>query len=37
MIGILALAVQEGPRTDALARTLLVHPSLAESLADAAG
>jgi dihydrolipoamide dehydrogenase len=36
MIGILALAVQEGLRTDALARTLLVHPSLAESLADAA-
>jgi dihydrolipoamide dehydrogenase len=36
MIGILALAVQEGLRTDALARTLMVHPSLAESLADAA-
>ena len=29
-------AVQEGLRTDALARTLMVHPSLAESLADAA-
>ncbi len=36
MIGTLALAVQEGLRTDALARTLMVHPSLAESLADAA-
>jgi dihydrolipoamide dehydrogenase len=36
MVGILALAVQEGLRTDALARTLMVHPSLAESLADAA-
>ena len=36
MIGILALAVQDGLRTDALARTLMVHPSLAESLADAA-
>ena len=36
MIGILVLAVQEGLRTDALARTLMVHPSLAESLADAA-
>jgi dihydrolipoamide dehydrogenase len=36
LIGILALAVQAGLRTDVLTETLLVHPSLAESLVDAA-
>lgn len=36
LIGILALAAQAGLRVDALVDTLMVHPSLAESLADAA-
>jgi dihydrolipoamide dehydrogenase len=36
LIGMVALAVQAGLRTDQLAQTLLVHPSLAESIADAA-
>ena len=36
LIGMLALAVQAGLRTDVLRETLLVHPSLAESLVDAA-
>jgi dihydrolipoamide dehydrogenase len=36
LIGMLALAVQAGLRTDVLTETLLVHPSLAESLVDAA-
>ncbi|NQV07140.1 FAD-dependent oxidoreductase [bacterium] len=36
LIGILALAVKAGLRTDVLAETLMVHPSLAESLSDAA-
>jgi dihydrolipoamide dehydrogenase len=36
LIGMLALAVHAGLRTDDLAQTLLVHPSLAESLAEAA-
>jgi dihydrolipoamide dehydrogenase len=36
LIGILALAVQGGLRTDALVETLMVHPSLAESIMDAA-
>jgi len=37
LIGILALAVQGGLRTDLLVETLMVHPSLAESIGDAAG
>ena len=36
LIGILAIAVQGGLRVDILAETLMVHPSLTESLADAA-
>jgi len=36
LIGMVALAVQAGLRTDQLAQTLFVHPSLAESIADAA-
>ena len=36
LIGILALAVQAGIRVDVLVETLMVHPSLTESLADAA-
>ena len=36
LIGILALAVQGGLRTDVLVETLMVHPSLAESIMDAA-
>jgi dihydrolipoamide dehydrogenase len=36
LIGMIALAVQAGLRTDQVAQTLLVHPSLAESIADAA-
>ncbi len=36
LIGMLALAVHAGLRTDDLAETLLVHPSLAESIVDAA-
>jgi dihydrolipoamide dehydrogenase len=36
LIGILALAVQAGVRVDVLVETLMVHPSLTESLADAA-
>jgi dihydrolipoamide dehydrogenase len=36
LVGMLALAVQAGLRTEDLGETLLVHPSLAESLADAA-
>jgi dihydrolipoamide dehydrogenase len=36
LIGILALAVQGGLKVDALVETLLVHPSLSESLSDAA-
>jgi pyruvate/2-oxoglutarate dehydrogenase complex dihydrolipoamide dehydrogenase (E3) component len=36
LIGILALAVQGGLRVDALVDTLMVHPSLSESLSDAA-
>ena len=36
LIGILALAAQAGLRVDVLVETLMVHPSLAESLADAA-
>jgi dihydrolipoamide dehydrogenase len=35
LIGMLALAVQAGLRTDDLGETLMVHPSLAESIADA--
>lgn len=36
LIGILALAVQASIRVDTLVETLMVHPSLTESLADAA-
>lgn len=36
LIGILALAVQGGLRVDTLLETLMVHPSLSESLVDAA-
>jgi len=36
LIGILALAVQGRLRTDLLVETLMVHPSLAESIGDAA-
>jgi dihydrolipoamide dehydrogenase len=36
LIGMLALAVQGGLRTDLFVETLMVHPSLAESLVDAA-
>ncbi len=36
LIGILALAVQAKVKTHALVETLMVHPSLSESLADAA-
>jgi len=36
LIGILALAAQARIRVDVLVETLMVHPSLAESLADAA-
>jgi NAD(P)H dehydrogenase (quinone) len=36
LIGILALAVQAGIRVEVLVETLMVHPSLTESLADAA-
>lgn len=36
LIGMLALAVHAGLRTEDLGETLLVHPSLAESLVDAA-
>ncbi len=36
LIGMLALAVQGGLRTDVLLSTLMVHPSLAESVAEAA-
>ncbi len=36
LIGILALAVQGGLRTEVLVSTLMVHPSLAESVAEAA-
>jgi len=36
LIGTLALAAQGGIRVDVLVETLMVHPSLAESLSDAA-
>jgi len=36
LIGILALAAQGRMRVDVLVDTLMVHPSLAESLAEAA-
>jgi len=36
LIGTLALAAQGGIRVDVLVETLMVHPSLAESLQDAA-
>jgi pyruvate/2-oxoglutarate dehydrogenase complex dihydrolipoamide dehydrogenase (E3) component len=36
LIGTLALAAQAGIRADVLAETLMAHPSLAESLLDAA-
>ena len=36
LIGMLALAVQGGLRTDLFVETLMVHPSLSESLIDAA-
>ena len=35
LIGILALAVQGGLRTDLLVETLMAHPSLAETIGDA--
>jgi dihydrolipoamide dehydrogenase len=35
LIGMLAIAVQGGLRTDVLRETLMVHPSLAESIAHA--
>jgi pyruvate/2-oxoglutarate dehydrogenase complex dihydrolipoamide dehydrogenase (E3) component len=37
LIGILALAVRGGLRIDVLESTLMVHPSLAESVTEAAG
>ena len=36
LIGILALAVQGRLKVDTLVETLMVHPSLSESLSDAA-
>jgi dihydrolipoamide dehydrogenase len=36
LIGILALAVQGRLKVDVLVETLMVHPSMSESLSDAA-